>query len=171
MNILFLNRRLNLIGGHEIHVYSQAQILASMGHQLIMATPNGEAFEDWPSALSEHIRYIPFDSIQRMLRGLNKSTADPHGSMGSTNFLEKRVGSPDVAFTRTLDPWLIEQVARHIPTIHFVHSPGDYCPSGTKYFLKKSNPCCIRPGLLRCLAANYRGGCFYQGDGYQWARV
>lgn len=157
-HILFLTPRLQQNGGHEVHVYVQALLLARRGYQLTVASVAQEKFEDWPSSLTDSIRYIPLQEIPQMLKKKNSGFLK---SPASKNL-------PNVAFTRAVDPNLIKQVAHVLPTVHFVHSAGDYCPSGTKFFLRNHKCCQIPAKTLVCLRNSFERKCFFKGDGEPW---
>ncbi|MCH7615075.1 MAG: glycosyltransferase family 4 protein [Nitrospinae bacterium] len=152
------------MGGHEAYVHAQANALAMQGHRLTVATAIKEVFSPWPKELGHSIQYITHETLHKFLDGQNTYERRSRRNKDCPLLL----CDPDIVFTHGgVDPWIIKKLARVLPTIHFVHSPGDYCPSGTKYHPKKGQPCHIRPSAFQCLTQSVVGGCFFDGGGNQ----
>ncbi len=150
LRILLSTQRLPVVGGHEAYVRMQATMLLRRGYSLVVSPAEDGRFEGIDPSLTDGITYLPFSDLKRILAG--------HGTWPGER--------PDVGLTHGgVDPIALGELGRALPMLHFVHSPGEYCPSGTRFLMRAMKPCTIRPGVVPCTLHGLRDGCFFNATG------
>ena len=163
MKFLIIYNSLSPGGGLQINILRYSQFLLRKGHRLVFITsdsslPQNE-FDKFSDAVSHYNFESLFDNSYRSPINLIKTKL-------KVRLLDKiiSVENPDVSFLHaSISYYTVRKLAKRVPVIKFIHTPGFYCPSGNRYSKTKGQVCFIRPGI-KCLWTIPNFGCFYSID-------